>query len=73
MILSDSVVQSTGLDSDRLRPQEALFDRKKPVAPEIDILCDTDKSVPDTVEQGHMTTAPTVFDNHRPDSDNIRE
>lgn len=66
-------MQSTGLDSDRLRRQGALFDRKKRVAPEIDILCDTDKPVPDTVEQGHLTTTLTVFDNHRLDSDNIRE
>lgn len=55
------------LDSDRPSPREALFDRKEPVAPETDTLCDTDKPVPHTFEQGQLTTTPTstVFDNRQ--------
>lgn len=73
MILFDSVVQLMGFDSDRFRFQEVLFDRKKLVVFEIDILCDIDKLVFDIVEQGYMMIVFIVFDNYRFDSDNIRE
>lgn len=55
------------LDKNRPSPREALFDRKVSAAPETDTLCDTDRSVTHTFEQGQLTTTrtSTVLDNRQ--------
>lgn len=72
-ILFDSDSRSEELDNDKLRRLEVLYDRKEKVAPETDIPRDNDSQAPDIDEQGLLTTSPSVFDNLRPDSDNIRQ
>lgn len=72
-ILSDSDSRSEELDNDKLRRLEVLYDRKEKVAPETDIPRDNDSQALDIDVQGQLTTSPSVFDNLRPDSDNIKQ